>query len=225
MNNDILKVKEAIAGADAIIIGASNGLSMAEGYNIFADNEMFRRQFGKFRDRYGIRSVLQGCFYNFQTNSDRQEWQDTLISHWIKDYRPSEVMKNLRNVVGDKPYFIVTTNCDTHLELSGFDSDRVWELEGTFHDGAVNHLVMDKQDAFNGFVGKYADKRVVILELGIGSRNTLIKQPLMRLAAQLPDAVYITLNLPHEIYIPREIAAKSIGLPGDIADTLKELVS
>ena len=59
MNHDILKAKEAIAGADAVIIGASNGLSIAEGYNIFADNEMFRRQFGKFRDRYGIRSVLQ----------------------------------------------------------------------------------------------------------------------------------------------------------------------
>lgn len=225
MNNNILKAKEVIAGADAIIIGASNGLSIAEGYNIFADNEMFRRQFSKFRDRYGIRSVLQGCFYDFPSDDYRQEWQDTLIRHWIGDYKPSGVMKNLRRLVGGKPYFIVTTNCDTHLELSGFDSDRVWELEGTFHDVAVNHLVMDKQDDFNSFIRKYADKRIVILELGIGSRNTLIKQPLMQLAAQLPDAAYITLNLPHEIYIPREIAAKSIGLSGDIADTLKELVS
>lgn len=45
----------------------------------------------------------------------------------------------------------------------------------------------------------------------------------MQLALRETDATYITLNLPHEIYVPDEIAAKSIALPGDIADTLKQL--
>lgn len=179
MTYNIDKAREAIANADALIIGASNGLSIAEGYNIFADNEMFRTQFGDFRDRYGIRSVLQGCFFDYPTAEERKRWNDRLIKYWITDYQPSVVMKNLRRIVGDKPYFIVTTNADTHLELSGFDANMVWELEGTFLKGITDHIVTDKQPAFNDFVARYADKNVVILELGIGSRNTLIKQPLM----------------------------------------------
>lgn len=223
MTYNIDRAREAIANADALIIGASNGLSIAEGYNIFADNEMFRSQFGDFRDRYGIRSVLQGCFFDYPTADERKRWNERLIKYWITDYQPSDVMKNLRSIVGDKPYFIVTTNADTHLELSGFDADRVWELEGTFLSGITDHIVTDKQQSFNDFIARYADRNVVIIELGIGSRNTLIKQPLMRLTAQLPQCTYITLNLPQEIYIPGEIASKSIALPGDLSTTLQNL--
>ena len=45
----------------------------------------------------------------------------------------------------------------------------------------------------------------------------------MQLALREPYATYITLNLPNEIYIPQEIASKSIAPPGDIADTLSKL--
>ena len=43
MKELIEKACHALRQADAILIGASNGLSIAEGYNIFADNEMFLR--------------------------------------------------------------------------------------------------------------------------------------------------------------------------------------
>ena len=184
---------------------------------------MFRSQFGDFRDKYGIRSVLQGCFFDYPTADERKRWNERLIKYWITDYKPSRVMKNLRSIVGDKPYFIVTTNADIHLELSGFDADLVWELEGTFLSGITDHIVADKQQSFNDFIARYADRNVVILELGIGSRNTLIKQPLMRLTAQLPHCTYITLNLPQEINIPGEIESKSIAFPGDLSTTLQDL--
>lgn len=72
---------------------------------------------------------------------------------------------------------------------------------------------------------QYSDKNLVILELGIGMRNTLIKRHLMQLAAQLPSSRYITLNLERELYIPDEIANRSIGLAGDIGQTLHTLNS
>ena len=58
MERNLTHTIAALGDADAILIGASNGLLISEGYNIFADNEMFRRQFGDFRSRYGIRLVL-----------------------------------------------------------------------------------------------------------------------------------------------------------------------
>lgn len=219
----IQKAAEAITKADALLIGASNGLSIAEGYHIFADNEMFRRQFGDYRQKYGVRNVIEGCFYHYPTMNDRQEFLDCLMRYWVKDYRPSQVMKDLRSIVSGKNYFILTSNADTHLELSGFDAERVFEIEGTFENVVMNIPVQDKSQEANAFLDRYHGKRLVILELGIGKRNHMIKLPLMQLAAGEPHATYITLNLAPELYIPDAIAHKSIGLGGDIAVTLGEL--
>ncbi|MCM1092345.1 MAG: NAD-dependent protein deacetylase, SIR2 family [Lachnospiraceae bacterium] len=223
MATEIEKAKKLIAGADALLIGASNGLSIAEGYNIFADNEMFRRDFGEFRNRFGIRSVLDGLFFRYPTPAERHAFLSKLVKDWVTDYRPSEVMKNLLAIVGGKDYFIVTTNGDTHLEESGFDPDKVFELEGTFVQVLEGKPIADKSDELNLFISKYCGKKLVVLELGIGSRNRMIKEPLMGLVAQNPTMSYITLNLPHEIYIPSQIADRSVALTGDIADTLKQL--
>jgi len=59
-------------------------------------------------------------------------------------------------------------------------------------------------------------------ELGIGWRNQMIKVPLMRLAANEPHAFYAAFNR-GEMYIPQEIADKSVGIDGDIAVALAQL--
>ena len=118
---------------------------------------------------------------------------------------------------------MLTTNADEHLEKAGFPPDNVWEIEGTFRDLVKGDAPKDKQPRLNEFISHWHGRNIVLLELGIGSLNRLIKLPMMQLALRETDATYITLNLPHEIYVPDEIAAKSIVLPGDIADTLKQL--
>ncbi len=250
MTEEMQQVKEWISNADALLIGASNGLSIAEGYHIFANNEMFRRQFGDYQQRFGIMNVIQGCFYNYPSADDRNEFFRRLVKYWVKDYTPSQVMKDLLAIVGDKPYFIVTSNGDTHLELSGFNPARVFEIEGTFTNefAAVDDKTLQLQEFVKPFLEQreqsrnnfsalssrdenahnseqYNCRKLVILELGIGMRNTLVKRPLMQLAASLPRSRYITLNLERELYIPPIIANRSIGLAGDIARTLHELNS
>ena len=92
------------------------------------------------------------------------------------------------------------------------------------------HLQLDQnfipnyvqQQKYSSFLEKYHDKRLVILELGIGWRNQLIKAPFMRLAAQEAKATYVTINL-GEIYIPENIRNKSFGLDGYLSDILKEI--
>lgn len=223
MNSAINKAREALQNADAILMGASNGLSISEGYNIFADNESFNEIFGDLKRKHGLRCILDGCFHHYSTEADRREFSDRLVKTWVEDYTPSEVMINLREIIGNKPYFILTTNADEHLEAAGFSPDRVWEIEGTFRQLRDGVTPENKQKELNDFLNKYGNKNLVILELGIGSQNRIIKLPLMQLTLQEPNATYITLNLPQEIYIPMEIASKSIALPGDIAETLREL--
>lgn len=223
MDDNIAKAYSALENAEAILIGASNGLSISEGYNIFADNEMFRRQFGDFRDRYGIRSVLDGVFAKHMSKEDYKQYVSRLVRLWVDDYTPSAVMTDLRTIVGDKPCFVLTTNADEHIEKAGFPAEEVWEIEGTFRDLINGDVPKNKQAQVNDFLTRWHGKRIVLLELGIGSRNRLIKLPMMQIAAREPNATYITLNLPHEIYVPDEIASKSIALPGDLAESLRLL--
>ena len=92
MNANITLAQEWIAQADAILIGASNGLSIAEGYHIFANNEMFRRQFGDMQQQYGFRNIVEGLYFQYPTAEARLEFHRRLVKFWVEDYQPSQVM-------------------------------------------------------------------------------------------------------------------------------------
>ena len=260
------KIKEA----DAILIGASNGLSITEGLNLFADDEAFDALFGDFKRKYGIRCILQGAGARWPSEEERWAFTSRLVGHYCLDYKGSDAMRDLRAIVGGKDYFIVTSNCEYHFELSGFDPARIYEIEGSWEhmqcasachnalypaaeaiarmraaekDGRVPteliprcpkcggpmmmHVMTDRsfivdeasRVAQGAFVRRYMGKKLVILELGIGRRNQMIKAPLMRLTAANPNATYITINK-GEVYIPNEIADRSIGLDGLLSDKL-----
>lgn len=68
----------------------------------------------------------------------------------------------------------------------------------------------------------YHGKKLLVLELGIGWRNQLIKAPFMRLVAQEPLAAYVTVNL-GEVYITDDIRDRSFGLDGPLSDILAGL--
>lgn len=271
------KIKKAIDNADAVLIGASNGLSISEGYNIFADNAWFQDNFGDFRNKYGIHSILEGSFYNFPSLEEKWAFSSRLISRKSYLEEPSQMMKNLHAVVGAKDCFLVTSNTEDHFVPAGFSREQVFEMEGRMtesrcasgccedvyenredvlrmaeaeenglvpselvprcpHCGSpltvniadsnsffqTRHFQKKMQD-YQDFIQKYHGKNLVILELGVGWRNRMIKEPLMQLTASEPHAVYITFNK-GEIYIPSEIADKSIGVDGDIAAAMGEIV-
>lgn len=75
---------------------------------------------------------------------------------------------------------------------------------------------------YKHFLASHHGKNLVILELGMGARNQLIKAPLMRLTANEPNATYVTFNL-NEIYIAADITSKSFAVEGYLNDTLGEL--
>lgn len=78
------------------------------------------------------------------------------------------------------------------------------------------------QRHYEEFLENYHGKKLVVLELGIGWRNQLIKAPLMRLVDREPNATYVTINL-GEVYIADEIKEKSFGLDGRLDELLPAL--
>lgn len=276
MNDKDMKfseIAEKIREADAILIGASNGLSITEGLHLFADNEAFGNLFGDLKQKYGLQCILHGMGARWPSEEEKWGFWSRLIHHYCGEYKETPVMSDLKRIVGEKDYFIVTSNGECHFEMCGFDPEKIYEIEGNWltmqcvsrcHDtvypsfeltekmaaaeqngripsdmvprcpvcggpmqihmeGDRNFIPdMASKSRMEAFLQKYHGKKLVILELGIGWRNQLIKAPLMRLAAQEPEAAYITVNL-GEIYIPDEIQEKSYGLDGDLATILRDL--
>lgn len=266
------QIAEKIKQADAILIGASNGLSITEGLHLFADNAAWEESFGDFKRKYGLRCILQAMGAKWSSQEEKWAFLSRLIHHYCGQYQPTQVMQDLKAIVGDKDYFIITSNGECHFEMSGFDSEKIFEVEGNWltmqcsrpcHDtlyptlelaekmasvetnGKIpsalvprcpkcggpmeihmvgpHFLPMHKeQSRLEAFLKQYHGKNIVILELGIGWRNQLIKAPLMRLTAQEPNATYVTINL-GEVYIPENIQHKSFGLNGYLSEILSEL--
>ncbi len=222
MEKNIQTAASWLKGAEAILVSASNGLSIAEGYHIFADNEDFRQYFGYFRERYGIYCLIQGIFAQIP---EHDRYMQTVHRYLIDDYSGSTVMQSLLRLIQEKDYFVVTSNADTHFQINGFDPERLFEIEGNVDKNVMYSPQWKAQrERFQGFLDQARDKRVVVLELGIGKRNTLIKKPLMDLVHDCPGWQFLTLNLAEEIYIPESIAGRSLPLPGDIAGTFEALL-
>lgn len=63
MKEKFKNIYNAIQEADALLIGASNGLSISEGYNIFADDLWFQENFGDFRADTGSETYCRACSF------------------------------------------------------------------------------------------------------------------------------------------------------------------
>ena len=129
---NLKSVAEKIKEADAILIGASNGLSITEGLHLFADNEAFEKLFGDFKRKYGLRCILQGMMAHWPGEEEKWVFWARLIHHYCGQYRPTPVMEDLKAIMGDKDYFVITSNGECHFELCGFDPDKIYEIEGNW---------------------------------------------------------------------------------------------
>ena len=265
--SDRKQIISRIGEADAILIGASNGLSIAEGLHLFADNRAFEELFGDLKRKYGISCILQGMGARWPSEEEKWSFWSRLVHRYCGEYRESRVMSDLKKLIGEKDYFIITSNGENHFELAGLDPARILEIEGSWKEMRCNRGCHDtlyptwtavvriteheknghvptellprcpkcggpmtvnfqpkkvQIQAYQHFVEKYHNKKLLVLELGIGARNQLIKAPLMRLVDQEPDAFYITFNK-GELYIPRGIQHKSMGVDGNLGEILPEI--
>lgn len=266
--------KKWIDDADAILVTASNGLSISEGLNLFANDAKLKEVLGDLVDKYHFPNLLAAFGFHYPNELDHWRVIARTVEYYSNNYQPSVYMQDLNKIIGDKPYFVWTSNVDHHFTLSGFE--HVFEIEGNWMEGVCSaHLkkhgvvnlakkihefyvkdqagtlteadipscekcgaplninttanpdfqIDQKQiNDFQDFIQKYEDKKLLVLELGIGPRNQMIKAPSMQLVAADNNSRYITINK-GELNIPDLIADRSIGYSASIGDAFKELLS
>ena len=130
--NEIKAIGEKIREADAVLIGASNGLSITEGLHLFADNQAFEDLFGDLKKKYGLRCILQGMGAGWPSEEEKWGFWSRLVRHYCGNYQETQVMADLKKVIGEKDYFVVTSNGECHFELCGFVPEKIYEIEGNW---------------------------------------------------------------------------------------------
>lgn len=124
------RLKRALDEAEAVVIGAGSGLSTAAGFTY--DGDRFQENFADFAAKYGIRDMYSGGFYPFPTPEEFWAYWSRYIQ--INRYQdaPKPVYQDLRKLVAEKDYFIITTNVDHCFQKAGFDKHRLFYTQGDY---------------------------------------------------------------------------------------------
>lgn len=82
-----VRIGQALAEADLVIIGASNGLDMAEGLNLFCADAHFREAYGDLAQADGIGCILQGLAS--PDANVRRRWSERFHQKEYVEYEPA----------------------------------------------------------------------------------------------------------------------------------------
>ena len=130
MDESVIRLKEAVAHADAIVIGAGAGLSTAAGLTY--SGERFEKYFYDFARRFKIRDMYSGGFYLFPDKETFWAWWARHIYYNRYIDAPKPVYTNLLKLVEGKDYFVITTNVDHQFQKAGFDKKRLFYTQGDY---------------------------------------------------------------------------------------------
>ena len=129
-SGQIVRLKEEIAHAEAIVVGAGAGLSTAAGLTY--SGERFDRYFFDFAREFGIRDMYSGGFYPFPDAQTRWAWWARHIYYNRYIDPPKDVYRTLLRLLKGKDYFVITTNVDHQFQRAGFDKKRLFYTQGDY---------------------------------------------------------------------------------------------
>ena len=129
-NSRIIQAKQAIKQADYIIIGAGAGLSTAAGLEY--SGEKFEKDFKEFIEKYHFDNLYSASFYEFKTQEEKWAFFAKMIKLNRYNEKPLKLYQELYEIVKNKEYFVLSTNVDGQFYNSGFDKDKVFEVQGDY---------------------------------------------------------------------------------------------
>ncbi len=156
------RLKQALDKADAVVIGAGAGLSTSAGLTY--DGARFEEYFGDFKERYGIRDMYSGGFYPFPTLEEYWAWWSRHIMVNRYEDAPKPVYQDLLALVGNKDYFVLTTNVDHQFQKAGFDKRRLFYTQGDYGlfqcSQPCHQVTYDNEEAVRRMVAEQKNKKV-----------------------------------------------------------------
>lgn len=126
----IEKLKDLLANADAIVIGAGAGLSTAAGFTY--SGKRFHENFHDFEAKYNFHDMYAGGFYPYPTPEEYWAYWSRYV--YLNRYTepPKPTYNELYELVKNENYFVITTNVDHLFRKAGFDKRRLFYTQGDY---------------------------------------------------------------------------------------------
>ncbi len=160
--DDLKRLRDALAAADAVVVGAGAGLSTSAGF--VYDGERFRRYFADFADKYGFRDMYSGGFYPYPTPEEHWAYWSRYI--YLNRYldAPRPVYEQVLELVKNKDYFVLTTNVDHCFQKAGVEKTRLFYTQGDYGlfqcSKPCCQETFDNEATVRAMVERQADMRV-----------------------------------------------------------------
>lgn len=128
--SNIIKIKDKLKKADAVVIGAGAGMSTSAGFTY--SGERFHKYFQDFIEKYGFKDMYSGGFYDFEFLEEHWAYWSRYI--YINRYlsAPKNTYRKLYELVKDKNYFVITTNVDHCFQKAGFNKENLFYTQGDY---------------------------------------------------------------------------------------------
>ncbi len=156
------QLSRALDGADAVLVGAGAGLSTSAGFTY--GGARFERHFSDFAAKYHFHDMYSGGFYPFPTEEERWAfWSRFILLNRYQD-PPRPVYRWLRRLLGDRDWFVVTTNVDHCFQKAGFEKERLFYTQGDYGlfqcSGPCRQETFDNEAVVRAMVERQRDGRV-----------------------------------------------------------------
>lgn len=236
--------RTAYEKADGILIAAANGFSISEGFAILRPSAWFDQNFPELK-KYGIQTPIQALNARYPNPEEYGKILQKMVSLIHFDKPESQVMKELKEITAGKPAFILTTNVEDRFAQAGYPEEDVFYLEGRLtHDRNGNPLSKEElaeirdpsQLEIEGYTGSSAFQQkfsllekfvrqhpnLLILELGVGPNNQLIRPLLFQIMEINPVSRLFILNQTPSP-VPASIQNRTHYVLGGLEDGLRKL--
>ena len=127
---EVEKLREALKEADAVLVGAGSGLSAAAGFTY--SGPRFTRYFSDFLDKYHFTDMYTAGFYPFDSLEEFWGYWSRYILINRYDGKENGAYRDLFSLVGEKDYFVLTTNVDHQFQKAGFSKERLFYTQGDY---------------------------------------------------------------------------------------------
>jgi len=190
------------------------------------DESVYKNLFSLLRDKeyFVLTTNVDHCFQRtgfgkerlFYTQGDYGLFQCRVPCH-DKTYDNEAVVLKMRK---EEKNMTIPSALAPRCPVCGEPMTMNLRCDATFVEDAGWHAACRR---YEKFIEKYREKKILFLELGVGSNTPgIIKYPFWRLTAENKRAFYACVNL-ENAYAPAEIAGRSLCLRAGIGEVISSI--
>lgn len=161
-SENIIRLKNELETADAVVIGAGAGLSASAGFDY--SGERFENSFSDFRKKYGITDMYSGGFYPYKTLEEYWAWWSRHILINRYDCPIGKPYTDLLKLIESRDFFVLTTNVDHQFQRAGFDKKRLFYTQGDYGlwqcSKPCHDKTYDNEEAVRAMVERQRDMKI-----------------------------------------------------------------